>query len=215
MTLPEIIPLFPLPNVVLFPRMPLPLHVFEPRYREMVRDALRGSRLIGMVLLRGAWEREYGGRPCVFTTGTVGQMVHVEELPDGRYNMVLRGLKRFVIQQELPPTRAYREALIGWRDDVEETIPVGRRPALEALALRYLARLGRALPAAPKLGRDVDDEAFVNFFAQHLELDPLERQALLEEHSTAARAARLTDVLEFRLEELARAGGGPASGRAH
>ena len=215
MTLPEIIPLFPLPNVVLFPRMPLPLHVFELRYREMVRDALRGSRLVGMVLLRGEWEPEYGGRPRIFTTGTVGQMVHVEELPDGRYNMVLRGLKRFVIQQELPPTRAYREALVGWRDDVEEAIPGGGRAALEALAVRYLARLGRALPTASRLGRDVDDAAFVNFFAQHLDLDPLERQALLEEQSIAARAARLADVLEFRLEELARAGGGVPPGRTH
>ena len=125
--LPPIIPLFPLPDAVLFPRMPLPLHVFEPRYREMVRDALRGSRLIGMVLLRGDWEREYGGRPRIFTTGTVGQMVHVEELPDGRYNVVLRGVKRFVIQQELPPTRAYREALVAWRDDAEEPI-AGERP---------------------------------------------------------------------------------------
>src|SRR5512134_892781 len=99
--LPPLLPLFPLPNVVLFPRMPLPLHVFEPRYRAMVRDAVRGPRLIGMVLLRGAWQQQYEGRPEIFATGTVGEMAHVEELSDGRSNIVLRGLREFHIREEL------------------------------------------------------------------------------------------------------------------
>src|SRR5262245_58041541 len=98
MTLPEVIPLFPLPNLVFFPRMPLPLHVFEPRYRAMVRDALRGPRLIGMVLLRSGWKDDYAGRPPIFTTGTVGQMVRVEELADGRFDIVLRGIASFRIR---------------------------------------------------------------------------------------------------------------------
>jgi Lon protease-like protein len=214
MMLPEVIPLFPLPNVVFFPRMPLPLHIFEPRYRAMVRDALRGPRLIGMTLLRGEWQAEYGGRPPIFPTGTVGQMVRVDELPDGRFNIVLRGVRTFRILEELPPSRAYREARVAWREDVDDEIASTVRETLVGLVHRYLVQLGR--PAAPStLDRDVDDAAFANFFAQHLDLEPLERQALLEETSTSARASRLVDVLEFRLEELVRAGPGTTHGRAH
>jgi Lon protease-like protein len=214
MTLPEVVPLFPLPNVVFFPRMPLPLHVFEPRYRAMVRDALGGSRLIGMVLLRSGWQADYAGRPPLFTTGTVGQIVRVEELADGRFDLVLRGVASFRIVDELPPARLYREARVAWRENVDDRLATSTREALVGLVHRYLDRLGRK-PATPSsLDPDVDDAAFVNFFAQHLDLDPLERQALLEESSTSTRAARLIDVLEFRLEELSRAGRG-AHGRAH
>ncbi len=212
--LPERISLFPLPNVVLFPRMALPLHIFEPRYRAMVRDALRGPRLIGMVLLRGDWRAEYEGRPPIFATGTVGQIVHVDELDDGRFNIVLRGLQSFEIERELPAARDYREAQVRWRTDVDDRVPAGRRETLVGLVHRYLDRLGRKPPSPPALDRDVDDASFVNFFAQHLDLEPLEHQALLEEGSISSRAARLVDVLEFRLEELARAARGPA-GRTH
>jgi hypothetical protein len=214
MTLPEVIPLFPLPNVVLFPRMPLPLHVFEPRYRALVRDALRGPRLIGMVLLRGEWRQGYAGRPPIFPTGTVGQMVHVDELADGRFDIVLRGLKIFRLQEELPPVRAYREARVVWREDTDETIAATTRERLVDLVHRYLMRLGGPALAPSALDRDVGDAMFVNFFAQHLDLDPLERQALLDEASVTMRAERLIDVLEFRLQALLRASPGP-HGRAH
>ena len=214
MNLPEILPLFPLPNVVLFPRMPLPLHVFEPRYRAMVRDTLRGPRSIGMVLLRGEWRADYAGRPPIFATGTVGQIAHVEELEDGRWNLVLRGMRVFTIRGEEPLVRAYREARVTWRADVDDAMAPGTRAAIAGLVRRHLARAGRELPAGATLGGDVDDTAFVNFFSQHLDLEPLERQALLEETSTSARGARLIEVLEFRLAALGR-GGGSAQGRAH
>ncbi|HTD25702.1 MAG TPA: LON peptidase substrate-binding domain-containing protein, partial [Candidatus Elarobacter sp.] len=141
MTLPEVIPVFPLPNVVFFPRMPLPLHVFEPRYRDMVRDAARGARLIGMALLRGEWQREYSGRPPIFATGTVGEMVHVEELPDGRFNIVLRGLREYTIVRELE-RHAYREAVVSWRAADPAPLPSGLRDAVGALVRRYLALRG-------------------------------------------------------------------------
>jgi len=214
MTLPEIVPVFPLPNVVLFPRMLLPLHIFEPRYRAMVRDALRGPRLIGMVLLRGDWRADYAGRPPIFDTGTVGQIVHVDELADGRFNIVLRGLATFVVRDEVQPPQAYREARVAWRDDREDRILPGARERVVGLVHRYLGRLGRKPTSPGALDRDVDDATFVNFFGQHLDLDPLERQALLEEASTSSRAARLVDVLEFRLQETTRGGAG-ASGRTH
>jgi len=93
----ELLPLFPLPNVVLFPNVFLPLHIFEPRYREMVADAAASDRMIGMVLLRPGWERDYEGRPPIYPIGCSGVMTHVDRLSDGRYNLVLRGLERFRI----------------------------------------------------------------------------------------------------------------------
>src|SRR2546426_2231703 len=94
-TMSDLLPLFPLPNVVLFPNVFLPLHIFEPRYRDMVALALATDRLIGMVLLRPGWEGNYEGRPPVFPIGCSGVITHVERLDDGRYHLVLRGVDRF------------------------------------------------------------------------------------------------------------------------
>ncbi len=213
MTLPDVIPVFPLPNVVFFPRVPLPLHIFEPRYRAMVRDASRGARLIGMALLRGDWEAEYYGRPPIFTIGTVGEMVRVEELPDGRFNIVLRGLREFRVVRQLDRA-SYREAVVVWRDPVCDPLPPGSRDAIRRLVLRYLTLLGRR-PADDELLRGtVDDETFVNFLAQHLDVPAVEKQAMLEAETLTDRARSLIDVLEFRLQELP-AHPGWTSGRAH
>jgi Lon protease-like protein len=214
MTLPEALPLFPLPNVVLFPRMPLPLHVFEPRYRAMVHDALRGPRLIGMVLLRGEGRADHTGRPSIFDTGTVGEIGHLEELADGRFNLVLRGIRTFTVRGEEPAARAYRVAGVTWREDVDDLLVPGMRETITGLVRQHLARPGRRAALGETLGGEVDDTTFVNFFAQHLDLDPLERQALLEESATSARGARLIEVLEFRLAEVG-SSGGPPQGRAH
>ena len=214
MMLPETIPLFPLPNVVLFPRMPLPLHIFEPRYRAMVRDAIRRAHLIGMVLLRGDWQRDYYGRPQVFATGTVGEMVRFEELRDGRFDIVLRGLREFVIQSEVDRGTLYREARVSWREPPPDRLGAATRDAISELVRRYLARLGRAPGQDPLLDDAVDDETFVNFFAQHLEMPPLEKQALLEAPSLGERAARLRDVIEFHLS-ASRIQPGGTPGRTH
>src|SRR5689334_10689370 len=100
--LPAEIPIFPLPNVVLFPSALLPLHIFEPRYRAMVADALEGERLIGMVMLRPGWETHYEQSPEVFPVGCAGFITYADRLPDGRYNIMLRGLERFRIEAERP-----------------------------------------------------------------------------------------------------------------
>src|SRR5688572_30512693 len=112
--LPSTIPIFPLPNVVLFPNVFLPLHIFEPRYRQMVSDALAGERLIGMVLLQPGYEENYERSPAVYDVGCAGLITHVERLSDGRFNIVLRGLERFRIIGEQGPasTGLYRRALI-------------------------------------------------------------------------------------------------------
>src|SRR5205085_7572406 len=93
----DLLPLFPLPNVVLFPNVFLPLHIFEPRYRDLVADAVAGDRLIGMVLLRPGWEHDYDGRPPVYPIVSSGVITHFERLNDGRYNIMLPCLERFRI----------------------------------------------------------------------------------------------------------------------
>src|SRR5437660_2837453 len=117
----DLLPLFPLPNVVLFPNVFLPLHIFEPRYREMVADAVASDRMIGVVLLRPGWDRDYEGRPPIYPIGCSGVMTHVERLGDGRYNIVLRGLERFRILEE-NQERSYRRASV---EPVVERPPAG------------------------------------------------------------------------------------------
>jgi Lon protease-like protein len=211
MTLPEVVPIFPLPNVVFFPRMPLPLHVFEPRYRALVREVAAGARLIGMTLLRDGWQQDYEGRPAVFPTGTVGEMVRAEERPDGRFDIVLRGLRVFTIVRELPPRAPFREVEVRWRPEEATSLPAGVRGEIVARLARYLDRLGRRAESSHLLSSQVDDETFVNFLAQHLDVAPIEKQALLEAAAIAERAQRLVDVLDFRLEELRAHPVGPRS----
>jgi uncharacterized protein len=137
-TLPPVIPLFPLGDVVLFPRVPVPLHIFEPRYRRMVADALAGPRVVGMVLLRPGWEADYEGRPPVFESGCAGLIDRWEELPDGRYNVVLRGLCRFRVREE-HAGEPYRLATV-------EALPdeLGGAGVLEAARQRVVELVARA-----------------------------------------------------------------------
>ena len=127
--LPFALPIFPLPTVVLFPNVFLPLHIFEPRYRQMVAEALAGDRIIGMVLLRPGYEDDYDGAPPIYATGCSGLITHVERLEDGRYNLVLRGLEKFTIHGEEAPAvgRLYRSAVI---TPVDDSVRAGDRDEL-------------------------------------------------------------------------------------
>lgn len=193
------IPLFPLPTVVLFPNVYLPLHVFEPRYRQMVTDALAGDRMIGMVLLQPGYEAEYEHTPAVYAVGCAGLITHVERLADGRFNLVLRGVERFRIVAEDPPTPAvlYRRALV---ESLAEYHPASRqrlregRQRLEALVAPTLSGTlaERGLPAA------MPDEELINALAQYLELEPIEKQALLERDGPHARCESLVELLEMK-----------------
>jgi Lon protease-like protein len=198
-SLPGVIPLFPLPNVVHFPRVLLPLHIFEPRYRTLVRDALAGPRLVGMVLLRGDWQAEYLGTPAIFDTGTAGEIVRSEELADGRFNIVLRGVREFRITREQPRT-SYREAEVEWRSESSGALTPAARGQVEHLVRAYVRR--QHGDPDEQVAPPTDDEVFVNFVAQHLDLPVIERQALLEADGVAERARRLVEVLEFQLEAL-------------
>jgi Lon protease-like protein len=107
--------LFPLPNVVLFPFLVQPLHIFEPRYRQMAIDALAGDRLIATALLRPGWEAKYDGKPAVFPVVCLGRIVSDQRLPDGRFNIQLRGLSRARILQEVDNGKRYRSAQVKCR----------------------------------------------------------------------------------------------------
>ena len=110
-TLPSEIPLFPLPEVVLFPGVRRPLQIYEPRYRDMIADALKGDRIIGTVLLRPGFETNYEGRPPIYTIGCAGVIEDYEQLPDGRYVILLRGLTTFRVVSE-DQRKSYRLARV-------------------------------------------------------------------------------------------------------
>ena len=194
--LPATIPIFPLPNVVLFPDVFLPLHIFEARYRAMVSEALGGNRIIGMVLLQPKYEAHYEGRPPVFGVGCAGMITHAEQLGDGRFNIVLRGTERFRITGENEST-AYRIAHVDGLPEFvsdEHRAELRRlRPWLEALLAVTIERVG----AEPRFPPAIPDEDLVNALAQHLELEPLERQALLEREGVLARCRGLIELLQM------------------
>jgi len=194
--LPPVIPIFPLPNAVLFPSVFLPLHVFEPRYRKMVQDALVGDRLIGMVLLRPGWEADYDGRPPVFPVGCAGLMTHAEALPDGRYNIVLRGLQKFRIEgeDEAAPYRRARITTIREASSDDAALVRGARRRIESLLAGGAVHEGEApVPSA------MPDEELVNALAQYMDLEPLEKQALLECDGLLARGRSLVELMEMKV----------------
>ena len=197
--LPSLLPIFPLPNVVLFPSVFLPLHIFEPRYRQMVSDALAGDRLIGMVLLQPGYEKEYDGSPGVYDVGCAGVITHVERLSDGRFNLVLRGFEKFrIIGEESPSsTVLYRRALIAPLTEYDPpSTPAlkSERQRLEALLAPLLggSLAERGLPPA------MPDEDLINALSQYLELEPIEKQALLERDGALARCRSLVELLEMK-----------------
>jgi uncharacterized protein len=196
--LPPSIPLFPLPNVVLFPNVFLPLHIFEPRYRQMVADALQGDRIIGMTLLRPGYEATYEGRPAIYPIGCAGVITHSQALGDGRYDIVLRGMQKFRIRSE-DHSRPYR---IGHVDGISEIVPPDEAVPLRHQRQRLEAVLAAAIErvrAEPKFPPSVPDEDLVNALAQYLDLDVLEHQALLECDGVLARCRALIDLLEMKL----------------
>ena len=195
--LPPTLPIFPLPNAVLFPNVFMPLHIFEPRYRSMVSDALEGDRIVGMVLLQPGYEANYEGRPAVYAIGCAGVITHAERLTDGRFNIVLRGIEKFRITGE-DGSRAYRLAHV---QPLPELATAEQMAALRQKRTRLEALLAAAVERAgsePKFPPAIPDEDLVNALAQYLELDPVERQALLERDGLLARGHGLIELLEMK-----------------
>jgi uncharacterized protein len=182
---------FPLAGALLFPRMHLPLHVFEPRYRAMVSDALARDRRIGMIQPRDASEP-----PALFDVGCVGRIADVEALADGRYDIVLEGLARFTVLRELDVTTPFRqiEAELEAAGE-EEVLALAERASLEMESRRFADGLGYAVDweAVTRL----DDESLVNGIAQIAPFDTASKQALLEANGLSARADLIVQLMQF------------------
>jgi len=205
--------LFPLPNLVMFPHVVQPLHIFEPRYCDLLENALAGDRQIAMVLLEPGWERDYEGSPAISPVACIGKVVAHERMPTGRHNILLRGLKRVAIQRELPATHAFRQAEVDWLDDFYPPSGAEQRP----LAQRRLVDLARQLlPDSQALHEQLDEllagqvslGMLTDVFAFTLGFSPAVKQRLLAEGNVDRRAAILCDKLTALAEQLQRA---PAS----
>jgi len=142
------IPVFPLPDVVFFPETVLPLHVFEPRYRQMVADSLAGDGRLAVVMLRSGWERDYYGRPPVHVVAGAGQIIQSERLGDGRYNVLLDGRMRIRIEAEVRPEVPYRVARARRLDDIVRADDIAslreRLRTLRGSYAKLLEALGQA-----------------------------------------------------------------------
>jgi Lon protease-like protein len=135
--------LFPLPDLVMFPHVMQPLHIFEPRYRELLNDALDGDGMIAMSVLAPGWEADYEGRPAILPHVCLGKVVTHQRLPDGRYNIMLLGSRRARVIGELPAIRAFREAEVELLDDVYPAEGEDRRTELQRELCRQFEK---ALP---------------------------------------------------------------------
>jgi Lon protease-like protein len=207
------LPIFPLPETVLFPHMLLPIHVFEPRYRRMVEDCLAGPRVLAMALLKPGWEGRYYGQPRVYRVVGAGVIVHDERLPDGRFNIGLKGVARVAVEDELAtdtPYRVVRGRLLSDEFPPEGPSALGRE--LTTLKLCYL-RLTAELPGARDdltkfVTKAQDPSLLVDVIASVAIPDVHERQQLLETVSVRDRLRRVTQALgDFILTLDVRRGG--------
>ncbi len=212
----ELLPIFPLSNVVLFPRVKTPLHLFEPRYRQLARDVLQGERRIGMVVVRPEHVDEMPGDPPIYPVGCAGVITESHRLPDGRYNLVLLGEQRVRVVAEEPrvESRLYRVARVV---RLQDSYPDADRARVARLRAAIAADIGvlirRAQPDRshafdPELFAGVDDETFVNAVANAFAFPAEEKQALLEAEGISERYARLASSLSFQRLELESTGGG-------
>lgn len=196
--------LFPLPDVVLLPDGILPLKVFEPRYLQLTEDALAGDRLIAVPRLVPGYESEYLGRPALYAIAGVGEIIQSERGADGRYEIVLLGLGRVSIANELPPNLSYRQARARLLDDTSTRRPEALEPGREHLTAlcdelaRRLDRGGKELRSLVREDRTVAH--LIDAMGSALVPDPDARQKLLE---TLDPADRIDLLNEYVAELLA------------
>jgi Lon protease-like protein len=207
----RIIPLFPLPNLVLFPGVRVPLHIFEPRYREMVADVAERDRVIGMMLLKNNPIADVSTDPDIFEIGCAGRIDELVPLPDGRYNLVLEGFSEFRVLREIRK-RSYRQAEVQWCR-VEPGLLECDVETLEGVREMLFGYLGAPAKEAWRMlveQRGLHGAELINFLCFHLDLAPIEKQTMLE--ALADRVESLLDVLAFKLEERRASSGGSRGG---
>jgi len=196
-----LVPLFPLPNLVFFPQTRMPLHIFEPRYRQMIADAVAGEMRFGMVLLRPGWEEDYFGAPAVHPWGTLTIIEQAVPLDDGRFNILVRGEVRIRIVDEVS-REPYRVARVVARPEQERDAAAAyaQRTWLADLSRQYLRYLPEQT-AVPEID-NVGLEPLTNALIMSLNLDTEEKQRLLEADDLVARAEEVGSELQRRIESL-------------
>jgi Lon protease-like protein len=193
------VPIFPLAGALLFPRTQLPLHIFEPRYRAMVRDALASDRLIAMIQPRDSSDEVAAEPASLFGIGCIGRISACDELDDGRYNIVLEGLSRFRIAREARVTTPYRQVDAdrdGFDEGGDQILGLAQRAEVEREARAYADSLGYTVDWDSVA--NLDDEMLVNGICQIAPLDVGSKQALLEAHDLAMRADLLVQFMQFQ-----------------
>jgi ATP-dependent Lon protease len=198
--------LFPLPSVALFPRAVAPLHIFEPRYRAMMEDALAGDRLIAMALLNPGWEKDYEGRPPVAAVVCVGRILTHARLDDGRFNLLLAGAQRAVIRRELPPEQPFRLAEVELLEDLYSPEGAASR---ETLREELKTVLSRSLPESPAAREQLEQMLtarlplgeLVDVIAHSAPWPAEFKQQLLEEMNVDRRAALVLERLRRATDE--------------
>jgi Lon protease-like protein len=189
------VPLFPLPGAILFPRSQIPLHIFEPRYREMVKDAIDGPGRIAMIQPH---RLDDDNRAPLYSAGCIGELVGIEELDDGKFNIVLHGSNRFRLAREVSGDSPYRCAevdIAAFDDEEPPPLALVQRAEVEREARRLGDAMGLAVDwdAVARL----DDEMLVNAIAQVAPFDVGAKQALLEQPSLEGRADLLVQLMQF------------------
>jgi len=201
----ELIPLFPLPQTVFYPNTLLPLHIFEPRYRQMVADALAGGRKIGMVLLLPGWEDSYFAEPKIAAVGCVGEIEKHVRLEDGKYNMALKGLSRFQIVGETEG-KPYRRAKIELLPEInDQSLTTGPNPLKEEL-IRHCYQYTRILPAGENFKKEMNLSAcktlshLTDQITYQLNLTVEQKQKLLEEQDVLSRIEAIHRALKMKMD---------------
>ena len=202
----EALPIFPLPNCVLLPGGLLPLHVFEPRYRELTRDCLATHQLMAIARLRPGYETTYYGRPPVYDRCGVGRIICSEELPDGRFALLLRGVGRVEIARELPSERAYRqvEAHVLADAQCDRAEALDHHKKLIKLCDRLAEVIEKGGPQLRDLVRAFEDPGMcADAIAAALVMDADARQELIEACDPMVRLQRTLGHVSHMLCELA------------
>ena len=198
-----VIPLFPLPATVFYPNTSLPLHIFEPRYRNMVEDALNGKGEIGMILLKPGWENDYQGTPEIMTIGCVGKITRHSELPEGKYNILLSGLYRFRILNEIKG-KTYRQAEVAILKEINNKDLTSQASPIKERLTRIMQLYLKNIPNGAKIEEALHMEncqnlaEFVDKFTHHFDLPVNKMQEFLEQQDVQKRADSLYSLIEFK-----------------
>lgn len=205
MTCPDILPVFPLTGVMMLPGTVLPLHIFEPRYRAMVEDALAGERIFGMIQPFAPQDDNRGPQPGasvdspdLYKVGCAGYIEKFEKFPDGRYFVQLKGVNRFRFEQELELHRGYRRVKAMYQDFADATAADGwvcQRPGV----LAALEAFGKAhgMQVKAEQAEKFSDLELVNLLSVSLPFHPAEKQALIEAPSLTDRENMLINLLRL------------------